>query len=102
MGMSRAEVEAILGPAGDYRSYDSELDREHMLDGVDEFARDTTLEDTHLRWWEDGGFAFVVVSPSEEVVSKIYIVLRRVDHGPLGNLRWRLHRRWQEWFSPNK
>jgi hypothetical protein len=103
-GMRRAEVEAILGPPGDYRT--GPMDMFQM-----EFGSD--IEGDVGLWvrWASGEY---VVEPgmwlSDE--AQIYLVFDRedavrhmvgtsgelIDSGPLDNLLWRAKRQWHRWF----
>jgi hypothetical protein len=92
-GMSRAEVEAILGPPGDYSTVDSE-----GL-GVSDVGFDHSgSQDVTVAWVSDGADVWVFLNPMGKVVGKQYIPLRAVDRGPLGNLLWRAKRLWRKWI----
>jgi hypothetical protein len=94
-GMSRAEVEAILGLPGDHSTMDSQGLGVHVTD-VD--IDHSGSHDVTVAWISDGADVWVFLNPMGKVVGKQYIPLRAVDHGPLGNLRWRAKRQWHRWF----
>jgi hypothetical protein len=99
VGMSRAEVEAILGPPGDYRTGDTEPDRD-AADGQEIHVGpdDPTLYDVQVDWRGDRARVSVVLSPAGRVAIKCYTASRPVDHGSLENLLWRLRRQWRQSF----
>ena len=105
-GMSRSEVEAILGPPGDYRS------------GPTVPALSTLQKPAYLRivlWGEDDGWSFfrdgseqrmwsldtedwhVFFSPSG-VTGVIATPTQREPQNTLENLLWRAKRQWRKWF----
>jgi hypothetical protein len=108
-GMSRAEVYAILGPPGDYRTV---LTEDPIFSGTDfgpavvEFTsgpqvvvnipRIPSNEET-LVWNGDGGDISVRVGAGG-VVSKHFMVMEKVAQSPLDNLLWRAKRQWRKWF----
>jgi hypothetical protein len=109
IGMSRAEVEAILGPPGDYRTGRGEMDYgESEVIGWDPdppFGLDDALAWSRIlcqfpkdprRWanWSSDSFViFIVIDESGQVIDK-YIGPRRRTHGPIDDLLWRAKRRW--------
>jgi hypothetical protein len=101
-GMSRAEVEAILGPPGDYRTgpvvYFTPTDRDVM----DEPS--VPFEDPDSALWLgdraggrvgfDEAGCVTIWDASLECRSG-----ERVSQGPVDNLLWRAERLWRKWFS---
>jgi hypothetical protein len=111
-GMSLAEVQAILGPPGDYRTgptrthiwgyhpedtnMDTDTDDPLML-RLDEmlFGR---LDERLGKWESDTGVAVVKCDESGHSLVYIYYASKNVEQGPLDNLLWRVNRRWRKWF----
>jgi hypothetical protein len=117
-GMSRAEVEAILGPPGDYRTGRGEMDygtenEAWMPDtgpdlaGPDFAPLETNWrrapgqspEDPTLRadWMGDSFGIAIAIGQSGSVEEKVGLP-RRTTQGPLDNLVWRVKRQWHRWF----
>jgi hypothetical protein len=86
-GMTREEVEAILGPAGDYRTGPT-----GAIGGQSEFLRDTESLAPPLWWVSDDAQAMVWF-----VDGKVWLTLvNSMEPGPVGLfelLRWR----WNRW-----
>jgi len=112
-GMSRAEVEAILGPPGDYRTGHGEtgFDGSEVTGWTPDprFGLDDALawskfpgqspEDPRrwANWLSDSFLVLIVIDESRQVIHK-QIDPRRRTQGPLDNLLWRLKRQWHRWF----
>jgi hypothetical protein len=108
--MSRAEVEAILGPPGDYRSGPVLIDWPGKRSGGpgmdEEEVTDlrTRLMSTFgarrylLSWRTDRYVCDVTFNPASKVISKDSWEATRVEQGPLDNLRWRVKRQLRRWF----
>ena len=101
VGYPLAEAEAILGPRGDYRSQDSESDKNIWGEDLssDQYGwTDPQSVHTKVSWIQDGAKVVLVVDASGNVTEKAYYRLRKIDHGSFGHLRWmaeRLRQRWQ-------
>jgi hypothetical protein len=119
-GMSRAEVEAILGgPAGDYRTVLTEpnldepflvvsrvLDKDELA-REDEALRHLTAEErlqwdrlNHPppeRWQGDSGNIYITFWP-EGAVCPTFSTVRTIEQSRLENLVWRVKRQWRRWF----
>ncbi len=92
-GMSRAEVEALLGPPGDYRTGPTNPhDRMAPSWDADGVAR------TMLEWEDDTAYVAVILEPPGVASSREYCAVSRMEEGPLGNLLWRIGRLWRRWF----
>jgi hypothetical protein len=111
-GMSRAEVEAILGPPGDYRTGPGETG--HGSTGnmfwtpeqIPDVARGTDWSKVSqspdasglwAMWFSDSAMVMIGIDDSGTVVFK-RVWPRRTTQGPLANLLWRLKRQWHRWF----
>src|SRR5262249_14859791 len=98
-GMSRAEVEAILGPPGDYRTGPVWYEDLGIVDGLT-----VPLENEFgARWYGDKAASYVFFTQSGCVedwkrVDQNWLRGRRVDQSPLDNLLWRAKRQWRKWF----
>jgi hypothetical protein len=86
--ITRAEVEAILGPPGDYTTRRTKGD--HLLeDGINskdvEWRGDRYI--IYAAFDSSGRLYFVDLYPNEPE-----------DDSPLGDLLWRANRQWRRWF----
>jgi hypothetical protein len=98
-GMSRAEVEAILGPPGDYRNGPTNT-----------WFATWVAPDAPVAWQGDRGSIFVYrkggdpffadTEPDDpdSVSSASFVQVQRVRQGPLEDLLWRAKRQWHRWF----
>jgi hypothetical protein len=96
-GMSLAEVEGVLGcPPGFYETSLIENDPERTESN--ELHNDQNW--VKLAGWQDDGAVITLgFNQAQEVTGKRYAPLRPVSLGHWDKLRWRLHRRWPNWFS---
>jgi hypothetical protein len=103
-GMTHADVEAILGPAGDYSSGptrpdpDSKSSRWAMKSGFGGEDDAFPLARTAIFWNCDELWVAVAFGPHATVTGAEPIASKRVDQGPLENLLWRAKRQWRKWF----
>jgi hypothetical protein len=100
IGMSRAEVEAILGSPGDYTTVDRE--RTGDREGRRSIGELSDLLDSlrgHREHW-DGDLVTIGVRFDEagNLTNAGCEPYRPINHGPIGNLLWRLTRQWHRWF----
>jgi hypothetical protein len=100
-GMSRAEVEAILGPPGDYTT--GPLEMRDRLGSVVRFdalggAIPATGGGVFARWAEDSAYAYVIFDAAGRVIARDFGPVRRAEQGPLDSLLWRAKRLWRRWF----
>jgi hypothetical protein len=119
VGMTRAEVEAILGPEGDHRTRHGETE---MLDGS--WNPDWTHDGPLMATWRDpaGGpsvgvwisdSVFILIYFDDDSVTGTEAQARRSAGSPLKNIRyddsgrvyyaeenllWRIKRLWRRWF----
>jgi hypothetical protein len=100
-GMTLAEVEAILGPPGDYASGpvvpdddSSEWTLNHCIGGNEAFGFATTV----AVWTSDAMLVSVGFGPDGTMTVLEPLVLKRVPQSPLDNLVWRVERQWRKWF----
>ena len=112
-GLSRAEVEAILGPPGDYRTGPGETGHgstenmfwtpDRSLDvarGMDwsNFSQSPDAPGLCAIWLSDSATVIIGIDDSGTVVFKREWPRRTTPQGPLANLLWRLKRQWRRWF----
>jgi hypothetical protein len=109
-GMTRAEVVAILGPPGDYRTgpavpvqgvwdegdQNDEGGRPRpqgfvLIGGAAEVWGENV-------WCNDTLTAILNFTPESKVLGKVGWVNERVKQGPLDHLHWRLERQRRRWF----
>jgi hypothetical protein len=100
-GMTRAEVETILGPPGDYRSAPAAYSDGKMTDADEGYLLEEGVDDL-VDWLGDGGqltikFAEFDGTPSV-VTGKAYWSTTPQRQSPLDNLLWRAKRQWHRWF----
>jgi hypothetical protein len=90
-GMRRAEVRAILGPPGDYRTGPV---YEDVRPALGFFSGRPQCDE----WFWDFGYFVVQFDSSEAVMSTSLISTERVHQSSLDNLLWRAKRQWRKWF----
>jgi hypothetical protein len=102
--MSRAEVEAILGPPGDYTTGPV------FLPALQQWAFVEELRDaTSPQWLSDTTWISIALDESRGVVRTRFVGISRIEYGPLEhlgwraehrieNLGWRVNRLWRRWF----
>ncbi len=93
-GMSRAEVEAILGPPGDYSTGPIEIGSYWLtLGNYEEKSADG------VTWsWETDAAHIDVRAGADGVRGKQFWDYSKPKQGPLDNVLWRLKRLWRRWF----
>jgi hypothetical protein len=121
-GMTQQEVEAVLGPPGDYRTGLGEagVDRtglgEHGVvvdvqnmywvpDDPDStlpnWGRNLATPEEPASWatWSTDSFEIVTHFDHSGGVAHLWGYPRRTTQGPVANLLWRLKRQWHRWFA---
>jgi hypothetical protein len=119
-GMSRAELEAILGPPGDYRTGLGEEDWDYGPVGQHRDSQGSTCALPALGGSVSPGWLDIWMSDSERGKdahwvsdsARIYVIIdgdgfvicsavydRRLKQGPLERLRWQARRQWDRLFS---
>jgi hypothetical protein len=96
VGMSKPEVYAVLGVPGEYLTSDSDYDD----DGVKELgqAPHYSHKEGVEVWKGDQAVFWVQFDTAGHVSGATCIPLRLTDHGPLGNLLWRIKYQLWKWF----
>jgi hypothetical protein len=108
LGMTRGEVVAVLGPAGDYAATDTKPDLpsesgQVLAAPLQPMPVSTTSVYYYpmaplKRWIGDRSEIDIEFDEAGTVKSALYMPVRTIDHGPIGNLLWRLKRQWHRWF----
>jgi hypothetical protein len=93
-GMTREEVETILGPPGDYRTGPTEQNEGVTIQAAWAWMRYPRAE----IWESDSGACFVAFSPTGRMEVSQFLVRKKVQQGPLADLLWRAKRQWHRWF----
>jgi hypothetical protein len=95
LGMSQSEVEAILGPPGDYRNGEVS-NTEHWV-GRNVKSVPGRLEGPDV-WQCDEAELIVYRDPSGGVHTIYFGYFQPVNRDPLHLLGWHLQRMWHHWF----
>ena len=97
-GMSRAEVEAILGPAGDYSTGPTQ--RFMSVEDIIAQARlDTfSLHSGELTWTSDMVMVRVEFDSRGVATAKYFTALVKLKQTFVDSLIWRAERQWRHWF----
>jgi hypothetical protein len=98
-GMSRADVEAILGPPGDYSGGPLVLEAPGPPVRFEPAKESRGTDDSaFVEWANDSGRAQVVFDGSGRVDWRYFGPVRRMEQTALDNLLWRTKRQWRRWF----
>jgi hypothetical protein len=90
-GMSRAQVEAILGSPGDYAGGPTRTVPWNPV---------VNSQEDLVEWWTDTGRATVAFDrQSQVVVWVVYFPCSRIPQGALENLMWRIERLQYNWYK---
>jgi hypothetical protein len=104
-GMSRADVEAILGPPGDYRTMLTEEPLEETLRSVrkhptpEEIAEVFALLQSDVKheiWMGDRGDIRVSIGP-RGIIESQFTATEKVEQSVRDNFLWRIKRQWRKW-----
>jgi hypothetical protein len=96
-GMSRTEVEAVLGPEGDYRTMPTKfVYLTQWYTGLGNFVVDDDYTPDGL--WESDAGNICVIYRQGRVTAKAFVMTSRLDQSYLDNLLWRAQRQWHRWF----
>jgi hypothetical protein len=105
-GMSRAEVEGVLGPAGDNSTQTLRFagptsrffSGQPILAGALVPGFRCNGRDV-VQWRNDSGILTVYFDQAGRVEIKAFYHIERVEQGPFNKLLRRVKRLWREWFS---
>jgi hypothetical protein len=95
LGMSRTEVEAVLGPEGDYRTMPTKF--VYLAQWYTERGADY-VDFTPDELWESDAGNICVKYRLGRVAAKKFVMTSRLDQSYLDNLVWRAKRQWHRWF----
>jgi hypothetical protein len=113
VGMMRAEVEAMLGPPGDYTTGPTDPNRYFTVwTGNDYATGELNPDRVRFTWtgslpeagsvatvWESDTATIDIVFDGQGKVTWMQSAESRLQQlGPLNNLLWRLKRQWHRWF----
>jgi hypothetical protein len=93
VGMSRAEVYAVLGPPGDYATGDATATDLLGPPRLADLRQAISIE----KWFGDRAAIGVFFDGAGNVAYGECRLLKPVDHGLLDNLLWRAKRQWHRW-----
>jgi hypothetical protein len=97
-GMTRAEVEALLGPPGDYRTGPVDFDGGLVPVRVAPITMPWESADNDARWAGDSAYMAVRFDSAGRVYTWYCVPTSKAAQSPLGDLLWRLQRQWRRWF----
>ena len=96
VGMSKPEVYAVLGLPGDYLTRDAEYD-DATANDLGQAPHYTHKEGVEV-WKGNQAVFWVQFDTAGHVSGATCIPLKLTDHGPLGNLLWRIKYQLSKWF----
>jgi len=96
-GMSRAEVEAVLGPPGDYTTSPPGDMGEEVVQDAETGEHDAPGVDG-LLWIADAGIIEVTFDGAGQACRTVFAPLTPPKQNFLDNLLWRARRQWRRWF----
>jgi hypothetical protein len=94
-GVSIAEVEAVLGPPGNY------ADGPIMGSAITEFSGESRAVNRNRpawQWVSDTAIIEMYADEHGKVRRRAFTPMHRVPRSPLDNLLWRAKRQWRKWF----
>jgi hypothetical protein len=98
VGMSKPEVYAVLGLPGDYLTFDTDwADDDSDWENLGQTPDRSHKEGMEV-WMGDHAVFWVQFDTEGHVCGATCVPLRLVDHGPLGNLLWRVKNQLYKWF----
>jgi hypothetical protein len=100
VGMTFAEVEAILGPPGDHTSGPTETNDPTWFAVTDSFGEPDAIlsASTLMEWSSDTIHIWVAFGFEGTVTAAMPSIKNRITQSPLDNLLWRAKRQWHRWF----
>jgi hypothetical protein len=99
VGMTRAEVAAILGPRGDFRTKESIFLEPPTVDRVIHYPPPGPPIVVYDQWIGDSHVASIAFSPVSGLVeAKWFMVNVPIEQSDFDIVLWRLKRQWHRWF----
>jgi hypothetical protein len=95
-GMSRAEVEAILGPPGDYRTLPQEFEPWALTSVA--FQPSSKASFWHANTMSISMSISIEFDESGRAQGRSASTSQTIVNGPFDNLLWRVKRQWRRWF----
>ena len=98
-GMTRAEVAAILGPPGDFRTKESIFLQPLIVDRVIHYPPPGPPIVVYDQWIGDSHVASIAFSPVSGLVeAKWFMVNVPIEQSEFDTVLWRAKRQWHRWF----
>jgi hypothetical protein len=97
VGMTRNEVEAIIGLPGDHSTQETVVMPMTSTSWTDVIG-ETNRNERKDRWIGDDTWVDVAFDKTGQVTWMQLGKRNVVDHGLFGNLLWRAKRQWHRWF----
>ena len=103
IGMSRAEVEALLGPPADYTTvplhnpWCGPDDVDSAVDLSNESVARAPADGLSL-WATDQALVLTTYDPDDMLADPGFLPCTRLPQSALNNLLWRAKRQWHRWF----
>jgi hypothetical protein len=95
-GMTRAQVESIVGPPGDFTTGRLVFDPGSIpWPPISRCSGETVLE-----WTADTGWGLVRFNHDETVNGALFYPGFLHEQSTYENVRWRIERQWRRWFEP--
>jgi hypothetical protein len=101
VGMSRADVEVILGPPGDYTTGPLTVGGSFTISPWHVNATRLYPNDengTPYDWLTDTGWYTVTFDDSGKVEGRDFESATKAKQGTVDNLLWQVERQWRRWF----
>jgi hypothetical protein len=98
-GMTRADVAAIFGPAGDFRTQESIFLEPPTTDRTVHYPPPGPPIVSYDQWISDSHVASIAFSPASGLVeAKWFMDNVPIEQSVFETILWRLKRHWHRWF----
>jgi hypothetical protein len=98
-GMTRAEVAAILGPPGDFRTKESIFLQPLIVDRVIHYPPPGPPIVAYDQWISDSHVVSIAFNVSGLVEAKWFMDNVPIEQSVFETALWRLNRLWRRWFT---